>query len=773
MRWLIVLAAFLGGCTRAYYRNSADRETYHAVRERTNDPRWALPIISVYPPPGSRLHDPFNPDHPPLPPDDPAAARYMRCADGHPGYRHWHRDGDAPWIEDPRWRAGLQLTAEGELELTPERSVELGLLDSREYQNQLDNLYTAALALTLNRYEFALHWFAINDTDYTHFGSGADELDTLTTSSRLGFNKAFTAGGQLMVELANSFVFQFADGHSQVTQSNIIINFVQPLLRGAGRDVRMEGLTEAERTLLYTVRTFAHFRKQFSVSIATSGYLQLLLQLQSIRNQEANVLSLEQNLRLQQALLGAGIVSIVEVDQVFQQLQQARLSVLQAQTSLADSLDNFKILLGLPPVLPVKVNDSLLDPFQLNDPRLIEVQKNVETLLTEFRELEEAPPLARLREGYDRLRLLHRRGNEQVGKVQAEIDRWKAQPIPQSSDPEQAARTRQAQETLSAQLPGVGAELKALAKDIEKSAAALSERKLKDGWETLQKQIRRENSLVGELVIIQTQVRVFLIRLEVVHYEEAPAVQYALENRLDLMNQRAQVVDAWRKIDVAANLLKGVANPSFAANIGTKPGGINPFDFRSSNSSYTVGIHLEAPLDRQAERNAYRASLLNYEEARRSFMALEDNIERQIRADLRQLETARQSFEINRQSLITAARAVEAAQDRLLIAETATDSTQTINVLNALNSLLTAKQQLISSWVSYETEKIQLKLDLEELQLDERGLYSDDPRDQPRFSFPANGGNRDQTGRPALPDRPEVLPEPRPTADGLGPGGAR
>src|SRR5205823_4726960 len=192
---LSVLALAMCGCTRAFYRKSADKETYGAIDERDHDPRWADPHVSVNVPPASRLYDPFNPDRPPLPPDDPAAHRYMHCANGMRGYRYWHKNGDAPWIEDPEWRNYLPLNPDGVLVLTPERAIEQALLHSREYQTQIQIVYLSALALTLNRFEFALHWFAIDDTLFTHFGSSDTEVNTLTSGSSLGFTKALAAGG--------------------------------------------------------------------------------------------------------------------------------------------------------------------------------------------------------------------------------------------------------------------------------------------------------------------------------------------------------------------------------------------------------------------------------------------------------------------------------------------------------------------------------------------------------------------------------------------------
>src|SRR5207249_5842401 len=111
--------------------------------------------------------------------------------------------------------------------------------------------------------------------------------------------------------------------------------------------------------------------------------------------------------------------------------------------------------------------------------------------------------------------------------------------------------------------------------------------------------------------------------------------------RLDLMNQRARVVDAWRQITVTANALKASLDIVFNANIATPPGGANPVDFRASASSYRVGFQFDSPVNRKAERNAYRASFVNDEQARRAFMALDDQIQQDVRRDVRQLETDR------------------------------------------------------------------------------------------------------------------------------------
>jgi outer membrane protein TolC len=749
MRWLvlIVLALLADGCSRAFYRRQADKESYHAIDERNHDPRWAVPRIALDTPPQSRLHDPFNPDHPPMPPDDPAAHRYMHCANGLRGYLHWHKDGDAPWIEDPEWLNSLSLTPDGVLVLTPERAVEVGLLDSRTYQQQLDNLYLTALALTLNRFEFALHWFGTNDTTWTHFGSGADEQNTLNTSSTLGFTRALTSGGQLMVELANSFVFQYAGPDSTIAVSNIMVNLVKPVLRGAGRDFRMEGLTQAERTLLYTLRDFARFRKQYSFDVFTNTYLQLLAQEQQIRNQRQNLDSLNQSYRLHRALLDAGILSSVKVDQVFQSVQQGELALIQAEASLETSEDNYKNTLGLPPSLPIRLDDSLLTPFQLADPALIQLQKEIEAFqLTQYQQLDQTPPLVMLKEEFGRLKAFYPRILKLVDQLAGELERWKKQQEEPNPDKDQVARQRIAHQERTKDLDDVRADLGRLGQAIERDSSEVAENTREESWKQLQRRTEDEAAVVAQMFVIQNQVRVYLIHLKPVEYDLPEAIAYALANRLDLMNQRAKVVDAWRQLAVTANLLRAGLDLMTTANIATPPFGDRPFDFRSSAGTYSVGFHFEAPLNRVAERNAYRTSQVNYQEARYAFMSLEDQVVRQIRLDLRSLKTDRLSFEIARQSLIAAVRQVESAREELKVLEKDADPTSTINILNALSAVLSAQNSLISSWVSYETGRIKLLLVMEALQLDDQGLYTNGQSDRP--DQPVAGSTAD-ADRPA------------------------
>lgn len=84
-----------------------------------------------------------------------------------------------------------------------------------------------------------------------------------------------------------------------------------------------QGLSLQERGVLYALRTFAEYRRQFYVGLVTGsgsssgyGYLSLLFQLQSIRNAESNLQSYRRNLDIYEEELKSGFRTILERDQL-------------------------------------------------------------------------------------------------------------------------------------------------------------------------------------------------------------------------------------------------------------------------------------------------------------------------------------------------------------------------------------------------------------------------------------------------------------------------
>ena len=749
---LLLLTIMLVGCTRAYWRRSADNEVYPIVAERSAAAGSANERLTLETDPKSRLADPTNPDRPPRPPDDPVAAQYMNRPNGMKG-AHWPKK-HVDWIEPIGWEETLPWGPNGKVKLNAEQAFELALLHSREYQAALEQLYLAALSLTLNRFEFQTRWFLTNATDFTSNAPGTDvETSSLSSNSNVGFNRSLAAGGQLVVDFANSFVLEYNGGNRTSVSSSFVVNFVQPLLRNAGRRVRLEQLTQAERDVLYAAREFYRFRKQFWASITTTdgGYLSLLLQLQNVRNAQFFLAGQEQNLREHEALLPGGKITTVQVDQAFQAYQQARAALAQAEATLQTSLDAFKIQLGLPPRIPIELDDSVLDPFVLVDPKLDAHREAIDIFQkARYRDLDTPPPLADLRAQYREFDGLVEKTRPMIENVRREFEEWGKTIGKSDADEDRRARTAFAQ--FQTTLEESAQELEKVRVDAKSAETGLAEVKRKEGWEALVGFTRRLLTLADQLIAVQTQVRINKIALPTVEWKEPEAMEYAKANRLDLQTAQAQVTDAWRKVYVAANALRSELNLVANMSQGTDPSRNNFIDLASEQSRYSVGVRFSGPLNRQAERNAYRAALITYQQARRAYMLLSDQVEQSVRRDLRLLDLEKLNFEIARLTLVSATRQLEASRQRILLGRDAGGASTTLDILNALNQQLNARNALSGGYINFEQLRVQLLLDLEALQLDARGYPIDERRSDTTNEFAA-----DRCPGPVV---PPVLPPP-------------
>lgn len=782
--WILLLAmCFLLGCSRARYRNWADRETYPIVAERILQPQYDIGRTEVIPDPSSRLFDPFDLDHPPKPPDDPSSSVFMASPGGMRGAKNWEKDGVTDQIEPEGWELALDLDEKGILHLNQDRAVEVALLNSRENQTAIEDVYLAALALTLNRFEFALQWFGRNATDFTHFGSGGapTESNTLSSLSNLGFTRNFAAGGQLLVDFANSLVFEYTNG-SKRWGSNLTFQFLQPLLRGAGRKVRLENLTQQERNVLYEVRDFARFRKQFwaGIAIQGNGYLDLLLAIQTLRNNQENLKRQEETFLLYNETFLAGRSSPLERDQSFQGVLGARLAIIGAEIQLQNQLDAYKLKLGIPPRIPIELDASLLEALVLTDDELEALRVEMETFQRHrFTELDEPPTIARLQEHFQTLRKFSERLPSLIARAEKGLAEWKLEldkPIAADADRDLTQQTRRTYDDLLKLIPDIHADLKRVQEAIDRHEKDALGKEPKDVWESLIGDINVVMVQVDAVISVQAQTKVYRIELPVIHWTEEQSLDFAKTNRLDLQNQLGLVTDSWRKVWVAANALRGSLNVNATANVGTDPSHPHPLDFASNASLYTVGFQFDGPLNRLAERNAYRISLINFQRAKRSYMALSDTIEQQIRLDLRSLRQTRLNFEIQRQSLLVATRQVESARLSLINPSRApnTDTLATTNqLLQALNNLVNARNQLAGNYINYEQQRVQLLLDLEALQLDQRGFPTHEslqfslpdfaPEELPP-GVPAPGTPQPAAGGDDLPPpvvvEPDKLPQP-------------
>jgi outer membrane protein TolC len=122
----------------------------------------------------------------------------------------------------------------------------------------------------------------------------------------------------------------------------------------------------------------------------------------------------------------------------------------------------------------------------------------------------------------------------------------------------------------------------------------------------------------------------------------------ALSRRLDLATARDHVDDARRRLDVAENALGADVALRVTGSVDTASR--RPFGLRSSTPRGSVGLDVDLPIERTAERNAYRAAEIDVERARREVEGLEDDVTAAVRSALRALAQARRSYDIQKEA---------------------------------------------------------------------------------------------------------------------------
>jgi outer membrane protein TolC len=199
--------------------------------------------------------------------------------------------------------------------------------------------------------------------------------------------------------------------------------------------------------------------------------------------------------------------------------------------------------------------------------------------------------------------------------------------------------------------------------------------------------------------------------------DETMAVRLALLNRLDLRQAIGKVYDAQRQVVIKAEALGTELSLGGKANfVDTDADGRLHFD----GGSYTALLNLDLPIERTAERNAYRSSLISLEQAVRSVQTLEDQIKLSIRDELRTLLESRESLKIQAQSVVLAEKQVDSS-NMLLEA----GRIEIRDLLTAQDSLLSAQNSLTAAAVNYRTAELGIQRDLDLLKVNEQGIWQE------------------------------------------------
>ena len=354
--WLVGLAAaaLFAGCTSAHYRKSADKEAYKVIQEKT----------------------------PAVPNMDPqfTIERTNRVV-----------LDDLPVLTEPGEYLGEFAEAErGARIVSLEKALEIAVRQSRTYQTSKEQLFLAALSLTLDRYQYTPIFSATGRGRYNVqteqevalvpdpgnpgqakpvLSDDLVERHSASGAGSIGVDWLIRDLGRISTAFTTDFLRFLTGGPGTVASSQVGATFSRPLLRNAGFKRELENLTQGERNLLYALRNFTQFRKTFSVQIASS-YYGVLGGRDAVRNSYLRLQAARRSAEQSRALAQEGRVPQSDLGRLEQSELSAESAWIGAVRSYRQSLDNFKLQLGLSVDTRMVLDDRDLQQLTIRHPEI-------------------------------------------------------------------------------------------------------------------------------------------------------------------------------------------------------------------------------------------------------------------------------------------------------------------------------------------------------------------------------------------------------------------
>jgi outer membrane protein TolC len=199
-------------------------------------------------------------------------------------------------------------------------------------------------------------------------------------------------------------------------------------------------------------------------------------------------------------------------------------------------------------------------------------------------------------------------------------------------------------------------------------------------------------------------------------FTEEDAIRAALSQRLDLANAADRILDAQRHVEVAAEMLG--TDLSLIGATSVRSFGASADDLRRTEDLYNLSLRLDLPLDRLAEKNRYRLTLVELMQNQRTHQQVTDTVILEVRAAFRDLQTAHEQYRV-------ALHAQELAQKR-------TENTLRLqqvgranmrDVLDAQEDYYNAQDAATDTLVEYTIASLKLFLATDTLKIKPDGMW--------------------------------------------------
>lgn len=257
-------------------------------------------------------------------------------------------------------------------------ALQIGARNNPDYQAQKERVFQAALALDLARNEFRTVFTTQANGELTR--NTETHETSLNTGGTVGVSKTFENGLDISTTVAMDLVKLLPGVFSRSLTVDPSVSI--PLLRGAGRDIVTEPLTQAERNVIYRMWEFERYKRSFAVNVARD-YYDVLRQMDTVTNNENNYRSSIQSARWSRRQADAGRIPEIEVDQAVQRELSSRNNWISAKENLKNRIDSFKTSIGLPADALIELDPNELVLLGERATKYVETIKAAKTVTPE------------------------------------------------------------------------------------------------------------------------------------------------------------------------------------------------------------------------------------------------------------------------------------------------------------------------------------------------------------------------------------------------------
>ncbi|MEM1212413.1 MAG: TolC family protein [Planctomycetota bacterium] len=278
-------------------------------------------------------------------------------------YAQTQRDTDAIAADQPGPPLQLDLSA----------ILAQAIATAPDYRSARESLLLTTLSLIVERRDWGPRFFDTLSTTLVGDPEDGSYEQALTLVNEFGVTQRLPSGGSVSASALVNYTTLLREnalsGEDEDQSASLRFGFNLPLLRDAGVIAR-EDLIQAERDLVYQVRTFERFRRSFFVDIANT-YFDLLRRQRELDNRRRQLESLQRLADRFNALAEAGREPLFEAERSEQQVLFEQSNLVNAVEDYESRLDSFKLTLGIPTTRDIVI---LASDFEVPEPTLNPVQ---------------------------------------------------------------------------------------------------------------------------------------------------------------------------------------------------------------------------------------------------------------------------------------------------------------------------------------------------------------------------------------------------------------